>query len=95
MMDGNTPRPDPPGPKPPIPGTTIWWPFVLILVLLMLASCGWFFYARTKSAPHTAPVAAKEGDQVYESLQPQSNEGGDDEIEFESGLNPNEDGGME
>lgn len=87
MMTGNTPTPTPPGPVPPRKKKLMWWPFVAILVFLALASCCWFFYARTRQLEDEKPMAGEAA--VYESMQPDSKV--DTGSEFESGLNPNED----
>lgn len=49
MLSGTTPGPHP---DPVPPGKTFqWWPFMIILGVLILAAIAWFLYARSKQEP--------------------------------------------
>lgn len=49
MLSGSTPGPHP---DPVPPGKTFqWWPFLIVLAVLILAAIVWFVYARSKQEP--------------------------------------------
>lgn len=79
MLTGNVPNPN---------KDVKFWPFVLILGLLVIASISCFAYARIKSSKREH-LEQTEGEEVYKTMQTDSDKIGSG-TQFETGLNPNE-----
>lgn len=77
ILSGDTPTPTPPGPSPVTPGYG-YWPFVGVMIFLLLAAIIWFGCTKKEEADEEDP---------YKSVQPSS---GVTEGAFESGLRPDE-----
>lgn len=76
LLTGDLPDPNPPDPNPPGPAFG-YWPFIGVIIFLVLAAIVWFIYARKKG----------DEDSQYRSVDPQTDSGVTDGI-FETGLNP-------
>ena len=103
MFDGTTPGPHP-GPTPRTE-TYKWWPFMIVIGVLVIMAVGWFIYARSKSQEQEKQDVVQD---EYFSMQPQSKvdvapesglefakEGeGDKDFTKESGLEDDDDDGL-
>lgn len=83
LLSGDTPGPTPPSPNPPGPAYG-YWPFIVVIGVLILAAIIWFIYARSKG----------EDEDQYRSVDPKTDSGVTDG-QFETGLDPKEFAGGE
>lgn len=67
----------------------VFWPYLILLLVLVLSSIACFVYSRSKSEKREAKEDI-EAEEVYKTMSGKEDLGAATGTQFESGLNPNE-----